>query len=724
MRHFWCLALCCTLSLLGYAEELWRPIDLGDLYIQSGSALDLSRSDIGEAGSRGRIIINADGHPAPEMTPDQPIRFFCAALIPAAPVLRLQNFDHAALDRFADSVARQGYNMVRFHYWDVWMMGVYHLPEAKSAEPLPKVVTPDEIRFDPERLDKFHYLVAALKKRGIYLYLDALSSPVGFFNVNPGPYGFYNAQNARIRLLVDPDYRANWSAGVTKLLTAPNPYTGMTLAEDPVLAVLLFCNEQDIRLDLNRAIPGVLRERWHEWYSLRHPGEAVPELGFREYSSGSATGNEMSRFLSSLTLELNEFYRETIRKIGYRGIVTQWDMTPSLLHLPARAQMDAVSMHAYFDHPAGFDGPGSSIRQSCSIAESGGAFRQLAAARLAGKPFFVMEYGCCFWNRFRHEQGLLYGAGAALQDWDALTLHGQQVMPRANYYLKPFDAGADPINRASEVVAALLFGRRMASAAATLIEIPVSDDYIFNGHASGAAGLEWSPLALISRIALRYPAGQPARTPFQAEPGGIAMISSGTMSAEAIGSFETASAEELASRLPGDAKMTDGCFVSETGELRLDSGRGTLEVVTPSLAGAVFREAGTRELGDFITVRECSGNAALTVAAVDDRILPESRRLLVVFATDARNSRMTFRDAEEKILESHGELPVVVRSGKFSLRGESRNGSVPRAYALKLNGERMTELPIEWEEPHWTLTINTAELQPEIALFFEVVWEK
>jgi len=45
----------------------------------------------------------------------------------------------------------------------------------------------------------------------------------------------------------------------------------------------------------------------------------------------------------------------------------------------------------------------------------------------------------------------------------------------------------------------------------------------------------------------------------------------------------------------------------------------------------------------------------------------QSRRLLVIYATDARNSGMRFADDEEKVIADFGRLPVLIRKGTVDL---------------------------------------------------------
>ena len=48
---------------------------------------------------------------------------------------------------------------------------------------------------------------------------------------------------------------------------------------------------------------------------------------------------------------MSKFYMDEVRKIGFRGIVTNWDMYMRLMDIPPRLPMTAVAMHTYFSHP-------------------------------------------------------------------------------------------------------------------------------------------------------------------------------------------------------------------------------------------------------------------------------------------------------------------------------------------------------------------------------------
>src|SRR5690606_30142968 len=78
----------------------------------------------------------------------------------------------------------------------------------------------------------------------------------------------------------------------------------------------------------------------------------------------------------------------------------------------------------------------------------------------------ISEYDHLFWNRYRYEAGLMMSAYAAFQDWDVLCrhAHGPIVLAYGEPYphkraMLPYAIALDPVARAGETLAALLFRR-------------------------------------------------------------------------------------------------------------------------------------------------------------------------------------------------------------------------------------------------------------------------
>lgn len=135
-----------------------------DLYIKPGSALDFTAiTDRRPAGSLGRLKVDDHGVPYFEKQPGKPVRFFSVQLM----ANWLPSMEKRDIEEYAAAVARQGYNLVRFHFIDQVLQGTIRGPALKPDSQDSRYRLPereDEIEFDPAALDRFDYLIAQLRK--------------------------------------------------------------------------------------------------------------------------------------------------------------------------------------------------------------------------------------------------------------------------------------------------------------------------------------------------------------------------------------------------------------------------------------------------------------------------------------------------------------------------------------------------------------------------------
>lgn len=171
----------------------------------------------GPAGKDGTIRVEG-GH---FYAGDRRIRFLGVNLCFGA------NFpSHDAADKIAARMAKFGINCVRFHHMDT------------SASPS-GLVKADRKTIDPERLERLDYLIAALKKRGIYanlnLHVGRKYPDVPDWPGAPGYFkGVDNFDAAMIRS--QKDY-------ARALLHHVNPYTKSRYADEPAMAIVEINNE-------------------------------------------------------------------------------------------------------------------------------------------------------------------------------------------------------------------------------------------------------------------------------------------------------------------------------------------------------------------------------------------------------------------------------------------------------------------------------------------------
>ncbi|ACB75426.1 hypothetical protein [Opitutus terrae] len=235
---------------------------------QDGSALDASELNARPAGSLGRVEVR-DGHFVTEQ--GGALRFWGANLSSN------ENFpDAATAERLARRMAKGGINIVRLHHldnnWSVQSRGSLWSPD-----------DPRRIQIDPQQLDKLHRLVAELKRQGIYSNVNLKVSRT-FSTADGFPESI--AQTPTFNKRVDYFQRRMIELQkdyARQLLGTKNPYTGLSLAEDPAVAIVEINNEnsllglrtRDVGRDLEKLpepFRGELTQLWNTWLAKRYPG--------------------------------------------------------------------------------------------------------------------------------------------------------------------------------------------------------------------------------------------------------------------------------------------------------------------------------------------------------------------------------------------------------------------------------------------------------------------
>ncbi|PTY08868.1 hypothetical protein DB347_04670 [Opitutaceae bacterium EW11] len=248
-----------------------------------GSALDTSALNGGAAGEHGRVVVR-DGHFATEGDGAR-IRFWGCNLSASEAFPA----DAATAENLARRLAQGGINIARLHHLDnPWAVD--------SGGSIWKPGTQDRIHIDPAQLDKLHRLVAALKAHGIYSNVNLKVSRThteadGFPPSIAQTPGFQKRVDYFAPRIVDlqKDF-------ARQLLSAKNPYTGLSLAEDPAVAVVEINNEnsllglrtRDIGAGLDllpEPFRGELTAQWNAWLTRHYADDAALASAW----AGSAT---------------------------------------------------------------------------------------------------------------------------------------------------------------------------------------------------------------------------------------------------------------------------------------------------------------------------------------------------------------------------------------------------------------------------------------------------
>ncbi len=192
--------------------------------------------------------------------------------------------EKADADRVAEELARYGINLVRLHY-------VHHVT--------PKGGYPQEDSFlEPVQLDRFDYLLAALKKKGIYTYFQLniarkFGSQNGFVNADRLPVQNNGIDSANSRMIyLHKKY-------VGEILRHVNPYTGLAYRDEPAIGMLEITNENSIVYSwfaskynfpyLTEPYASEVKEIWNEWLQNKYESTKALKAAWLEGVSGDGT---------------------------------------------------------------------------------------------------------------------------------------------------------------------------------------------------------------------------------------------------------------------------------------------------------------------------------------------------------------------------------------------------------------------------------------------------
>ena len=699
----------------------WIPWDHPGEPALAGSALDVSFLLDAPAGRHGFLRVKGDGFAFEDGTE---ARFWGGNFFGEA------NFPEPAdAERLADIVSRAGANMVRMHHLDVvapWTDKVVQRSLFGGQQP------PTTRKLDPAMLDRFDYLVSCFKKRGVYLFLSHLSSRMvrpgdGF----PGPADAKMDWGFKVVGMFDPFLIELQKEYLKQLLTHVNPYTGLPLVNDPVLALTEVVNENttlwtqesgffSIANELQRTM---LRSQWNGWlrrkvgarealagrWATQEPGRvglaegedpmtgtvAIPAT-YRDVSRQHYSDTRIRDSFAFLA-DLQEAYFHTmsahLRALGLRCPLTgsnHWTDDP--IDLQQNARLGYVDRHAYWTHPEGSYNyeKGQGIEPKPMVKDAkGGLVGDFARRRVQGVPYTASEWHACLPNPYRAEGPPILAAYAALQGWHPLQYAYWGTTQKQPSMINSFEVMLDPTQVSVIPASALLFHRRDVRQADAAYWDVVPEEAI----ADPLHPVERHPaLALIGRYGLAL-AGRGA--PEASDPTLL-------------------------------AKASAPVRLSTTGELAWDSDQGLVTVDTPRTQAVVGFAGGRTVRTRDVSFETTTPFAVVMVSSLDGKPIAVSKRLLVSTAADARWTGVTVSENGDKIL-STGHWPFLMQpvEGRLVLKAAGApdparaSGSALTAYRLATNGARLGPLATRNGTDGIVLTLSAANG----CLHYEIVRE-
>ena len=692
----------------------WIPLQY-EMDIVPGSALDLSSSGFqdGPCGSRGRIVATPDGHFVYAGDPMTRRRFYGVNLCFSAQYLVKEE-----VDRLLDRLVRLGYNAVRIHHYES------NLSSGSSKT---------GFDWDPERVDRLNYLMAGCARRGLWMTTDLfVSRPVSGKQIG---WEGDRVDMDLYKLLLpvhEPAYR-DLEVFTRKFLDRVNPYTGRRVSEDPALAWISLVNEGPVAHQWERARQiSEWKAAWNRWlggqYVDRHSvASAVGDLSEAEDPAkqtvelppeinGTTRRSRLAQvFLADTERVFVRRMRHLLRdELKCEALITDLNNggpTPVPIQA-ARADFDYVDDHFYVDHPTFIENPWK-LPSRCSnldpIRDGNIGGGGTAITRIWGKPLAVTEFNYSAPGRYRGVGGILTGALAALQDWDALWRfaysHNEETIVRPAR-MGYFDLVSDPLNQAADRAALFLFLRRDLASAQESLAVVLPKSVLRDPPARlGLAGI----LPFLWRARLGSAIGDDASGvpgPATAVPANIA---------------DNSQAVAALLKERGIVSFNDGQVIrTTTGEITIDQG-GVLTIDTARTAGG-YAEAGKVIEANAAGVRidHVTVGCTVFVSSLDREPIRTARRLLVTHLTDLQNTGIRFGESGAQTLLDWGRLPHLVHAGSATVSLSLANPAGYAVWSLATSGRRLQRMPVHVKPGELSFEANVRG-EEGARLLYEVV---
>lgn len=633
-------------------DSAWTTLSEIDEKAASGSAIDVSALVPAPAGKFGPVRVEregfvfADGRKARFLG----VNFELGSCFP----------DKEAIHFHAARLRRLGINAVRFHKYDL----------LRGNERSLFLNDPDSPEFHRENLDRMFYALAELKKNGLYWCMDLLTAR----QVKRCDYPEFSGETFYTYSIFMPRLIELQKQFITRLFTARNPYTGKTIGEDPALVMLLIQNEDSLLYQPNRnrirhpLALAELKRQFNEYLRKKYPTRqelAVAWNGSLKAGEDPVAGSvELPMnpagcgFSETRQADMRLFYFETqcryyriirdhVRSLGITAPVAgsnHW--TGDLLDLRANAELDFVDRHSYWAHPTVVDGwafdqvlfnPLPMVK-----SPSGGLIGNLAARRIAGKPFAVTEWNDGSTNEFRADAQLLLPVYASMHEWQL------------------FQFSYSPLGTDGKFVRPMVYSFGMNDDPVQLSLLPVSAVCFHRGDAADTGG----------RL-FRMVTDQQLADP------GFSLDREEIAAASLRGKAGIAFAQD-ACELNADAPRALS-WDARLGHCRIDTDKTQGFAGFPGKEPIRCRDVQLQLIGDF---------AVAVVTSLDHEPLKKSRRMLLSAIARGWNKGMKFNPLRNRITV-RGTLPRVMQpvTGRIKLL---RPGKGLAVHALDYSGRRLT----------------------------------
>lgn len=630
---------------------------------RSDALLDLRSMNEKTAGESGFVRLSADGSGF-VLGNGKPVRFW-------AVVTDIYRSSPADMARHARFLAKLGVNMVRLH--------TQIAPTGNAA--LTSV--------NEKEIDGIWRCVAAMKKEGIYCTISpywANGKEVDQWGID----GYKGQTDLWGVLFFNETLQKGYKAWVKALYARPNPYTGLPLAKDPAVAIIQVQNEDGMFFWTMQGVKpeqqGLLGEKFGHWLAKKYgsldqakaawQGEALAQDDFAQgkigiYPTWELTQNQQGGKAVRVS-DQTQFFAETQRGfyamiadyyrhgLGCQQIIngSNWFTADSIrlndLERWTNASVDVIAVNRYTGgvHTGDNNGwridPGHHFTNQSCITHPRSL--PMNIKQVVGHPHIITESSWVSPEGYQSEGPFLTAAYESLSGVDCLywfaTGATPEYDPNPYFTFLNLNGSQHPMNKWT-CSTPMLMGQFPAAS------LMFRKGYIKQGE---AVVHEERPLKEMWERDAPLIAEDPGYDPnrMSGYTFGSSLVSRGIDPL----AFEVGPVEVKYGGDPANNRITDmtryidhklQVVHSVTGELNLHYGEGYCTLNAPKVQGATgaLAHAGIIRLKD-VTIQSDNLYATISLVAMDDKPLSESREILVQMGTYARPTGWHSKPADFK----------------------------------------------------------------------------
>ena len=637
---------------------------------------------------------------------------------------------HDLADKAATRLAGFGVNCVRLFFID------------RDAYPN-GIWDKDFKKLSTEALERLDYLIAAFKREGIYVDINLhcardFSKTGGSMDAEALP------ASGKLVSLIDPELIALQKKYARDLLTHRNAYTGLTYAEDPVVAKVDITNENSMRMGWRRsALAPRFEQRlvglWNEFLGRRYksdeelrrawsgglePDESLGKKNIRPVRSNAVDNPARARDFVVFLMEADIDFFTAMRRYLKEELGVKASVTGTWVHglwpAAAQAHMDVIDAHAYWDHPVfprrAWDKRDWTIKNKAMVDDPRmSTFAALTAGRIRRadskspmRPMTVTEYNHPAPSDYQAEAIPMIASFAAAQDWDAVLLYNYYISPdgRTDQPVSFFNIAPNGIKMVQMAAGALLFRRG---------DIPTIPVELVTTLDPGRIAELSVRHGYMGRTILEQPElGAPMAWRFFARYG-ITLNGKHTVGDSLTRLIQEGGdfvLPELGGKddLPGGAA---GDWSSAGGALhwtRNGPGSGLYTAAgerSVALVGFVGEErlGQSRKLGPVRVTVHSPRFAAITVSSLDGRAIRESERLLITAAARQENTGQKWNDERTSVGDKWGSQPTLIEPVRATIRLDRAGATGMRLLTLDGRGRVARESAVMAKRNSLTFTL-------------------